>query len=471
MWLQRKRSLRLPWILLPALLGIGAAPAAEDPPPNFLLIVADDLGYADLGAYGGTRSRTPHLDRLAAQGIRFTDFHAMGPVCTPSRAALVTGRYPQRSNLEDLVRSGDRKGGLALSEVTFAEVLRAAGYRTALFGKWHLGNTAQFSPVLQGFDEFKGSAGGNVDYRSHLGPDDELDWWKQNELRDEPGYITHLTTEDAIDFVVRNREHPFLLVVSYQAPHAPAQGPYDPVQRSPAGLKDEEREAYLARMNAEIPEAPRGAALDDPFRAMVESLDAGVGRIVASLNELGLSERTFVMFLSDNGPTLGSASPFRGRKGGAWEGGHRVPAIARWLGHIEAGGVNGQLLSSMDLFPTMAKLAGAPLPANLELDGVDLAPTLFQQGPMPDRMLFWRYRDINMPLHRAVRKGPWKLLLAGGPPRLYNVGRDPAEKRTLTESEAERVAELKAAIEAWEQDVSPTRRRSWKPGNPIPGSK
>jgi arylsulfatase A len=435
-------------LFLPLLPGAGAA----EPRPNFIIILADDMGYADLSVYGNDRYKTPHLDALARSGLRFTDFHSNGTVCSPTRAALLTGRYQQRTGVDEVVFADPQQGkrdthGLKPSEVTFAKRLRSAGYRTALMGKWHLGYAPQFNPVHHGFDEFRGFVSGNVDFHSHIDQAGFADWWHNLQLRDEPGYTTHLITRHAVRFIEEQQDRPFCLYVAHEAPHSPYQGPKDPPVRGP---------------HAATPLA--GAEIQRAYREMVQEMDRGVGEIVATLQRLGLTGRTLVFFFSDNGGTRESNNgALRGTKGTVWEGGHRVPAIAAWPGRIKPGTTTDQLALGMDLMPTLLELAGTTTPAGHQLDGVSLAGLLLQGKALPERTVFWGYNR-----RYAVRQGPWKLVVnpsaagaakkkasAAADPELglYDLSRDVAEATNLATAQPERVRALQAALTRWQQDV------------------
>jgi len=404
--------------------------------PNFVLIMADDLGYGDLGCYGSRRTETPNLDALAAEGLRFTDYHSNGPVCSPTRAALLTGRYQQRCGVDEVIyaKGPARQTGMGLEQVTFAEVLKAAGYVTGIVGKWHLGYRVEFNPRRQGFDEFVGYVSGNIDYHSHIDGAGIADWWHGEQKVHEQGYVTDLITTHAVDFIRRHRAQPFCLYVAHEAPHYPYQGRKDPPERLPGGAKAKRA---------------RGNQVGRAYKQMIQAMDEGVGRIVQTLRQLGLAERTLVFFCSDNGATRhGSNGPLRGLKGSLWEGGHRVPAIAWWPGHITPGRVSGETVLGMDLFATMASLGRARLPEGLELDGVDLSGLLLAEKPLQDRLLFWAYRD-----QRAVRQGPWKLLIRSGRSELYNLAEDLGEHRDLSAQHAKLVEQLRAALQRWEKEV------------------
>lgn len=424
--------------------------------PNFVIILADDLGYADLSCYGNDRFTTPQLDALAKSGVRFTDFHSNGPVCSPTRAALLTGRYQQRSGIDQVVFADPKLGkrddhGLKASETTFARLLQSAGYRTALMGKWHLGYARKFNPIAHGFDEFRGYVSGNVDFHSHLDQAGFADWWHNDQRRAEPGYTTHLITRHAVRFIEENQRRPFCLYVAHEAPHSPYQGPQDPPVRGP---------------NARPP--VQGAELQRAYREMVQEMDRGVGEIVATLQRLGLAENTLVFFFSDNGGTReGNNGALRGSKSTLWEGGHRVPAIAAWPGRIRADSVTDQTAASMDLLPTLLELSATPPPTGHHFDGTSLAPLLLENKPLAERTLFWAYNA-----RFAVRRGPWKLVVnppasAGAKAKkkaiandpalgLFHLGDDPGETNNLAAARPELVRELQSALAAWKSDVTVT---------------
>lgn len=416
--------------------------------PNFVLIMADDLGYGDVGCYGNTRIRTPHIDALAAGGVRFTDYHSNGAVCSPTRAALLTGRYQQRCNVEQVISVAPewRQKGMPLAETTFAEALKQKGYRVGIFGKWHLGYRPKFNPVHQGFDEFAGYVSGNVDYHSHVDGAGYADWWKQDRLVPEEGYVTDLITDYGSRFIEANKDRPFCLYLPHEAVHYPLQGRNDPPLRTAGGSGrgiDGRRDRVAV------------------YKEMLEVMDEGIGRILSTLRRLGLERKTLIIFCSDNGATsVGSNDPLRGSKGSLFEGGHRVPAIAYWPGRIAPGGVTDQVVLGMDWFPTMARLAGVKV--DVVFDGVDLSDVLFDGRALPERTLFWRHRR-----QRAVRRGVWKLLVdvpakAGEEEQvmLFDLREDLAEQTNLVSTHPQVVQELRAALAAWEKDVDRDRARA-----------
>lgn len=433
-----------------------AAPAAR---PNFVIILADDMGYADLSAFGNDRYQTPHLDALARGGLRFTDFHSNGAVCSPTRAALLTGRYQQRTGVTEVVFADPKLGkrddhGLKPTEVTFAKLLRSAGYRTGLMGKWHLGYATKFNPRHHGFDVFRGYVSGNVDFHSHRDQAGFADWWHDTELRDEPGYTTHLITRHALRFIEENKDQPFCLYIAHEAPHAPYQGPNDPPVRGP---------------NAAEP--VKGAEIRRAYREMVQEMDRGVGEVVATLQRLQLAENTLVFFFSDNGGTReANNGPLNGFKGSVWEGGHRVPGIASWPGRIKPGRTTSQTALGMDLLPTLLELSGTKPPAGHRFDGTSLAQLLLHDKALPARTLFWGYNE-----RYGVRQGDWKLVVnqpaegaakgkkkaATGEPAvaLFNLSDDIAEKKNVAAEHPDRVRQLQSALAEWKRDVTPVATR------------
>ncbi len=413
---------------------VGRGQEAERP-PNFVLVMADDLGYGDLGCYGSQLVKTPHLDALARRGLRFTDYHSNGAVCSPTRAALLTGRYQQRAGIEGVITAaGHRDQGLDLSETTFAELLRGAGYATGMFGKWHLGYAPEFNPTRQGFDEFVGFVSGNIDSVAHLDSQGIADWWRGDQLVAEDGYATHLVTQHGLDFISRHRERPFCLYLPHGAPHSPYQGAGDPAVRT-AGQPGT---AKAARKVEEV------------YAEMIAAVDDGVGQLVAKLDDLGLSNDTLVVFCSDNGPTgPGSAGVLRGRKGTLFEGGHRVPGLACWPGRIAPGRDTAATVLGMDWFSTMAALAGAAVPER-PLDGIDVTAAL-EGRALPARPLFWQAGG-----KLAMRDGDWKWHRAGPQqaPELCHLGEDLAEARNLAEREPARAKAMQAAAEQWYATVT-----------------
>ena len=403
--------------------------------PNIILILADDMGYGDAGCYGGKHLQTPAIDTLADRGLRFTDFHSNAPVCSPTRAALLTGCYQQRCGIEGVISAKNhRKKGLSLENVTFADLLKTADYRTAVFGKWHLGYEPRFNPRYQGFDEFVGFVSGNIDYHSHIDQAGVEDWWQDVELIPEEGYSTDLVTSHGLSFIQRHKDKPFCLYLAHECPHYPYQGPNDPADRTVG-----KPEPILGRRK------DRTAA----YKEMMESMDTSIDRIVRKINSLDLEKETFIFFCSDNGPTgPGSSGPLKGKKGSLWEGGHRVPGIAYWPSKIRPGTVTNETALTMDLLPTLASLAGLSPPTTLKLDGVDLLPLMVGEQPLSERSLFWRFKNDC-----AIRKGPWKLI-NGESQSLFHLDDDIGETTNIIRKEQERGKSLEQELMNWSRKIS-----------------
>lgn len=432
--------------------------AAAANKPNLIIIMVDDMGYAGVSCFGNPYFKTPEIDQLAAEGMRFTDFHSSGTVCSPTRAGLLTGRYQQRAGIEAVIHpdSGhpEHRKGLRKSEFTFAEALREAGYATGLIGKWHQGyphNTEEFHPQNHGFDEFIGYHSGNIDFVSHVGDHVKHDWWHGREETHEDGYSTHLINKYALDFVKRRApgDKPFCLYIAHEAIHNPVQVPGDPVRRS-------EEEGWIRW------KAPNEEARLEKYEGMTMPIDEGVGQIRRALVEAGIDKNTFVLFFSDNGPSsdFPSGSPnLRAGKGSVYEGGHRVPAIAWWPGRIAAGSETDVPAISIDVMPTILSLAGAELPVKRPLDGVDLSPVLFRKEPLVARPLFWASLGNNGSRAEAMRHGDWKLVVTHPKARpgtfenekveLFNLASDLGESSDLAAAHTERTAEMLEALKDW----------------------
>lgn len=421
-------------LLFLCLLSLVIFGCTEKKQPNIILIMVDDLGYGDLGCYGAHHVKTPNIDRLADSGIRFLDYHSNGAVCSPTRAALLTGRYQQRSGIEGVVTAaGHRHTGLSANEYTMADYLGSQGYNTCIFGKWHLGYDTAFSPVNNGFDFFKGYVSGNVDYHSHIDQSGHYDWWLNKDTIIEEGYVTDLITDAAVQFISDNRDKPFFLYVAHEAPHYPYQGREDTADRTIGG-------EFLNH----------GSRLDtkNAYREMIEAMDEGIGQIVSHLKRSGLLENTFLFFCSDNGATnLGSNIPFKGFKGKLWEGGHRVPAIAYWKDHLEAGTIDETILS-MDLYPTIISISGNEKLDDLDFDGLDFSQCLFSGKKLQERPVFWRFKT-----QRAIRMGPWKLLIEGEEIFLYNLESDPGETTELMEEYPVVADSLLVLLDQWSEEM------------------
>jgi arylsulfatase A-like enzyme len=415
-----------------------ATVAPATPPPNIVLIVIDDVGYGDLGCYGSKVHATPHIDALAAGGLQLTDFHSNGAVCSPTRAALLTGRYQQRCGIESAIGFvGDH--GMPLVEQTLAELLAPAGYVSGVFGKWHLGHVDTFGPNDQGFD-VSWCSNNSPDYHTHISRVGKPDWFHNHKPVQEPGYLTDLVTRHTVQFLRDHRQQPFFAYVSHLAVHFPFQGPHDPPLRTAGKIWHDKKFGPL-------PESQYRRAYKD----MLEAVDGSVAEIVATLEELGLRQNTLVVVTSDNGAYswVGNNEPFRGQKGDLFEGGHRVPAIFYWPGRIAAGS-GDQATMTMDLVPTLLAIAGIEPPDDLLLDGVDLGPLLFRGESLENRTLYWRFNNDDTGKNAyAVRSGDYKYIVQDGQPLLFNLRDDPRESRNLIVAQAERAAQLDKAYRRW----------------------
>ena len=382
--------------LLSALVLQGASESAAhaqatSPRPNVVLVITDDVGYGDIGSYGATDIKTPHIDRLAKEGVRLTDFYA-APQCTPTRAALISGRYQQRVGLERAMGSVGPalEMGLRATGRSLPQLLKNNGYRTGLVGKWHLGYKPEFGPNAHGFDYFFGFLSGYIDFYTHTrGGDGQSDLFENSTPIKEDGYMTALITARAIRFIGQNAAEPFFLEVAYNAAHWPFQPP----------------DQYSKAANNAAFQGPGDAvpATRKDYAAMLERADAGVGQIVQKLDVLGLTRNTLVIFTNDNGGEwLSRNAPLFHRKDTLWEGGIRVPAIFRWPGRIPAGKTSAQVGITMDLTASILAATSTTVPAEARPDGINLIPILEGRAPVMERTLFWRI-DVPTRQQRAVR--------------------------------------------------------------------
>lgn len=418
------------------LAGAAALPlAAADSRPNILIFLTDDLGAGDIGPYGAPDIQTPNLDRLARQGVRFTNSYSNGPVCTPTRCALMTGRYQQRYGLEWALVPAQRELGLSPSVPTLPRLLKNAGYRTAMFGKWHLGSTLPNMPVKHGFDYFYGITGGNVDFYSHENIEQTHDLWENEERIREPGYLTELLTRRAVNYLDEHarshRETPFFVYVPYNAVHWPFQAPGRPHDiRTRATWYDGDRADY---------------------KLMVESVDHSVGAILDTVERNRLSN-TLVIFTNDNGgERLSRNLPYFHHKATLWEGGIRVPTLMRWTGKLPANKDCHQPMMTMDLMVTALRAAGVAPPENA--DGIDLLPFASGKQPVIERTFFWRIDRADRK-QQAVRRGNLKWIRDGAIEMVYDLERDPGERLNIFTRLPEKAVELRKAYAEWEADLA-----------------
>jgi len=436
---------------------------AKDRSPNFVVIFCDDLGYGDLGCYGNPTIRTPELDRMAEEGMRFTQFYSAHCVCTPSRAALLTGRLPIRSGMcsgKRRVLFPNSKGGLPASEVTIAEMLKAKGYATACVGKWHLGHLPEYLPTEHGFDSYYGIPYSNDMDRTAKAPkgraafwNPKIEYWNVPLMQDEKvieqpadqNTITRHYTEKAVEFINDHQEAPFFLYLAHSMPHVPLFVHPEMQDQSARGL----------------------------YGDVIEEIDWSVGQVVGALREADIDEHTLVVFTSDNGPWLvfdthgGTAGLLKDGKGTTWEGGMREPGIFWWPGKIDGGQVTLELGSTLDLLATFASLADAKLPDDRQLDSYDLSPVLLGEGNGPrDEMFYYRGTDLY-----AVRKGPFKAHFTTdssyrgtkpvehNPPALYHLEHDPAERFNVAGEHSAVIAEIEELAKKHEASIKPVENQ------------
>jgi arylsulfatase A len=410
--------------------------------PNVVLIITDDVGYGDLGSYGAPDIKTPNIDRLAREGTRLTDFYA-APSCSPTRTALISGRYYQRAGIQRPLggpKSADAERGLPATGRTLPQLIKNAGYATGLVGKWHLGYKPEFRPKAHGFDYFWGFLSGLVDYYQHTDQGGNHDLYENDTPVHVEGYMTDLITERSVKFIDDNKDRPFFLEVAYNAAHWPFQVPDKP---------------SVAPNNARFVQ-PQDAdtSTRQDYVAILERADQGVGKILATLDRLGLSRNTLVIYTQDNGGEwLSRNAPFFHRKDSVWEGGVRVPMIARWPARIPARRTSAQVGITMDLTATLLAATGAVVPADAKLDGVDLLPVLEGKAQPFERTLFFRNTLPNSRTQRAVRRGDWKVLADGPNVMVFNLKDDPGERNDLARTRQDIARTLRPLIAEWEKDV------------------
>jgi arylsulfatase A-like enzyme len=419
--------------------------------PNVLFILADDLGYGDLSCYGRPDYHTPVLDRLAAEGLKFTSNYAAAPVCTPTRCAFITGRYPQRLavGLEEPLRYASPPDvGLPPAHPTVASLLKATGYETALIGKWHLGWKPEHGPNHHGFDEFFGVLSGTTDYFTHRAADPPpgipkgdgwSDLWQDLKPVERAGYLTDLLSDKAVEIIARRRSTPFYLSLHYTAPHSPWEGPGDQALGHAAHGPGPMVEGGTLKI----------------FASMMTSMDAGIGRVLQALERANLHRDTLVIFTSDNGGERYSFNwPFSFQKMDLHEGGTRVPAIARWPGVIPAGRVTDQAAITMDWTATILAAAGASADPAYPLDGENLLSVCTGERAPYDRSLFWRITGFD-----AARVGSWKYLKDRSDEHLFDLSNDPGEKVDLKSRHADRFNEIRQQYQKWAAQMLPRPNR------------
>lgn len=432
--------------------------------PNLILIVSDDQGF-DLGCFGKKEFVTPNLDRMAEEGLRATNFYVTASVCTPSRSGLLTGRYPQRNGTYEMIRndmvnyghrytpteyavSPEMTLGLDPREKTLGDLLRPAGYRTAVIGKWDMGQARRFLPLQRGFDEFLGHGNNGIDYYTHerYGMPSLF----EGNLRTEQyrgRYVTEIFRDAAISFIRENRDRPFFLYLPFNAPHSASNLEKDSMQVPPEYLKKYYPDADPSKPSTR-------------YAGMITAMDEAIGRIFETLKQLDLDRNTLVIFFADNGRTGASVDgvKLRGGKGSGFEGGLRVPMIARWPGRIPAGQTTDSILSSLEILPTFASVTAASLPEDVKMDGYDMMEVLQGRGQSPRSEIFWDWPSS----YQAARVGRYKWVSATPRDRrglepskefLFDLDADPQERNDLSATHPEKLAAVKARFKHWESEM------------------
>jgi arylsulfatase A-like enzyme len=439
-----------------------AAPAK----PNVLIIVSDDQGYPDLGCIGSKPIHTPNLDRLAAEGVRATNFYVTWPACTPSRSSILTGRYPQRNGLYDMVRndmvnyghrytmdeyavSPEMTLGLDPKELTLGNMLRSAAYTTAVVGKWDMGQAKRYLPLQRGFDVFYGHGNNGIDYFTHERYGiPSMFRGNQRTQEDRGQYATHVFAREALAFVGQHvGRQPFFLYLAFNAPHSASTLAEDNGGKKPGVQAPEE---YVARY--------RGLLKDERlarYYAAVTCMDEAIGKLLKALDDAGQAQNTLIMFLSDNGGSgNGGNAPLKGTKGTMWEGGLRVPFLIRWPGKLPAGRVCDEFLTSLEIVPTVLAATGLRSPANVKLDGFDMFPVVSGQKPSPRTEMFWQRRS-----DKAARVGQWKWVDSAKGKGLFDLSTDVGETKDLTREKPEIARLLRDRFQAWQKEMDAAEPR------------
>lgn len=471
-------TIRLLAVSLTLLLGATLATAAPDRPPNIVYIVSDDQGYADLPATS-KELIAPNLDRICREGVRLTSFYVAWPACTPSRAALLTGRYPQRNGIYDMIRNEapdygykyppaeyaatfERIGGMDEREILLPALLKKAGYYSGIFGKWDLGIHKRYLPLQRGWDEFYGFVNTGIDYYTHERYGVPSMYRNNSPTEADKGiYCTDLFRREAVRFVKENKDRPFYLYLPFNAPHNASN--LDPAIRGGAQAPAETKKLYPHLKDELTTGVKDGKELKAftkdkrrlEYLASITHMDAAIGDVLNLLDEYKIAEHTIVIFFSDNGGSGGGINaPLKGGKSSMWEGGLRVAAAVRWPGKVPAGSVSDAFLTSMDLFPTLLRAAGAAKPEGLVLDGYDITDTLAGKASSPRNQMFWKRRD-----HEAARVDQWKWVRIGGKSSLYDLSKDIGEKTDLSQQMPEKHAEMQKHFEAWQKQMEEAEPR------------
>ncbi len=449
--------------------------------PNILLIVSDDQGYRDLGCFSSDEVKTPHLDRLAKGGIKLTSFYVAWPACTPSRGALLTGRYPQRNGIYDMIRNEapdygyqykpgeyeatfERIGGMDTREVLLPQVLKKAGYVSGIFGKWDLGVHKRYLPLARGFDDFYGFVNTGIDYYTHerYGVPS---MYRNNQptTADKDTYCTDLFEREAMRFLKVNHTKPFFLYVPFNAPHGASN--LDPTIRSGAQAPEKYKDMY-PKLQAQIGTqertrygktftVPNRAARRLEFVGSITAMDAAIGKLLDLLDKYKIANNTLVIFFSDNGGG-GAANnkPLRGAKGQMFEGGVRVPCIVRWPDKIPASTTTDEFITSLEIFPMLCNASGTSLPKNVKIDGFDMLPILMGKQKSPRREMFWQRRN-----DKGARVDNWKWVESGRGTGLFDLRTDISERRDLSKEKPEILKRVKARFANWKRQMKAAEPR------------
>ncbi|PXY03137.1 hypothetical protein DF185_03360 [Marinifilum breve] len=444
-------------LLLGAVLGLCTSNllAAETPKikkensfekPNVIVIMADDLGYAGLSCFGGEGISTPNLDSLANKGVRFTNFYANSTVCSPTRVALLSGRYQQRVGLDHIYFHCVKDVGFdPKTNPSLPMIMKEAGYKTGVFGKWHLGSGPDYQPMAHGFDEFTGFLDGNIDFVSKHNTESEVDWFVHNKPSDQKGYVTTLLNDAVVDFIEKEHKNPFFIYMPEAAVHCPMQGPDDVPLRTD--------DFYTYTVQGQLPREEYMRR----YSEMVASMDKGVGRVMKTLRKYDLEDNTLIIFTSDNGGERTGVKhgkvngENRGHKVTMYEGGLKVPTIFYWKGKLAGGIVNDELALTMDILPTVLEAAGIEYNGSYQFDGTSLTSNLFENKPLEQRDLFWMHTE-----RLVIRRGDMKLIRQNKGVELYDLASDKLEQHNLANNEEykELVEEMLVASDKWHKETA-----------------